>query len=510
MELHVTHSTVGYGEVIFDGAVEQGIDLDFMLPDYCPEILRILKCLVSPRIISRQISGGRVLLDGYAQIKILYLSIDSNVIHSADFRQEFSKTIELKESPEYAVVKVRAKTDYCNCRAVNERRVDVKAGITLCLKVYAKKSEEILESISGMGVEVLSGVSPISALAGASQKQFSVKETVPFGGAYDQIQSILRCETSSVINDYRVISGKVILKGEAMVHLFYSAGESGQNLEHLDFNIPINQIIDVSGIDEGCTAEIKLEIVGENVSLSESDGKPSVMVELMIMACCRCYRNTQIGIVSDAFSTKYDSSVKVKSFKPMCLVWSGCQMALIKAKTELSEMDLSQILDLWCCPVITSCRCEHEKVVIEGRLITNVIATDSSGLPFCFERTLEFEQTLEIPESGFDLSCEADLCITGCSYSITGNELEIRCEANFEISLFNQPMHQMVCKIDVDEDSPKDMQGHSALTLYFAEDQESVWEIAKRYNASMNRILEENELEDLMIPSRRMLIIPII
>ena len=35
-------------EAVYDGCQEQPIDLDISLPDYCPDIQRVLKCQVNP------------------------------------------------------------------------------------------------------------------------------------------------------------------------------------------------------------------------------------------------------------------------------------------------------------------------------------------------------------------------------------------------------------------------------------------------------------------------------
>ena len=63
-------------EVVFDGQTEQGVELDYVLPDYYPEIFKILKCTLTPRIISYSASGdSKLTLDGVVYIKVLYLEI---------------------------------------------------------------------------------------------------------------------------------------------------------------------------------------------------------------------------------------------------------------------------------------------------------------------------------------------------------------------------------------------------------------------------------------------------
>ena len=77
MELKVSHDTVSINEVIFEGSAEQPVDLDINLPDYCPDISRILKCRLMPAVSVRQITGDRLQVEGKTQVVILYVD-DTN------------------------------------------------------------------------------------------------------------------------------------------------------------------------------------------------------------------------------------------------------------------------------------------------------------------------------------------------------------------------------------------------------------------------------------------------
>ena len=62
-------------EIIFDGQTEQGVELDYVLPDYCPDIFKILSCSLTPKIVSYSVSSdGKLSLDGVVYIKALYLT----------------------------------------------------------------------------------------------------------------------------------------------------------------------------------------------------------------------------------------------------------------------------------------------------------------------------------------------------------------------------------------------------------------------------------------------------
>ena len=70
MEYQLENENCFVCEKVFEGNSEQAVDLDFSLPDYCPDIERILKCRICPSVMSKNISGDRLDVDGVAVIRL--------------------------------------------------------------------------------------------------------------------------------------------------------------------------------------------------------------------------------------------------------------------------------------------------------------------------------------------------------------------------------------------------------------------------------------------------------
>ena len=73
------YQSVGSLETVYDGKLEQAVDGDITLPEYCPDILRILKCGMEPSIHAVQATGERVSIDGSARITVLYAAEDGSL-----------------------------------------------------------------------------------------------------------------------------------------------------------------------------------------------------------------------------------------------------------------------------------------------------------------------------------------------------------------------------------------------------------------------------------------------
>ena len=72
MSIELTTRNMGFEEIYYDNFAEQGIDCDITLPDYCPDIMRIIKCSVSNSITNSNLTGDRATAECVVKIKIIY------------------------------------------------------------------------------------------------------------------------------------------------------------------------------------------------------------------------------------------------------------------------------------------------------------------------------------------------------------------------------------------------------------------------------------------------------
>jgi LysM repeat protein len=62
----------------------------------------------------------------------------------------------------------------------------------------------------------------------------------------------------------------------------------------------------------------------------------------------------------------------------------------------------------------------------------------------------------------------------------------------------------------LDENAPLERKRREALKVYFAEENDNVWDIARDNNASVDEIMQINGLSEDTFKSRKMILIPII
>ena len=71
--------TLGFCEKNPDLTTEYPIEAEINLPDYCPEIKRILRCGIRTDILSVQNISGRVNIQGNADITVIYIGDNDKI-----------------------------------------------------------------------------------------------------------------------------------------------------------------------------------------------------------------------------------------------------------------------------------------------------------------------------------------------------------------------------------------------------------------------------------------------
>lgn len=515
MELQLKKEPVFLNEVIYDGQTEQGVEFDYVLPDYYPDIFKILRCSLTPGISSYSISGSQLFIDGAVLIKILYLAEDCVNIHCVEQKYTYSKTLELTKAADRASVSIQTKTDYSNCRAVSGRRFDVRGAVSCKIKAYAQRTVEIISDADNLETksEILSYCG--NKLIGGGQ--FVIREDIETGTGKGGISGIIHTDAYAVINDIKVIAGKAVIKGEAKVKALYlvKVDEETQDTEVMEAAIPISRIIDIDGLDDtySCCADIRVMDCGLEIKPSDSGESRILGCDLTVDCKITASKDTSVSVLTDLFSTEYETDFTKATVKAEYSPVQIQRQLTHKTSLECKEGSLEEIFDCRCDLTGVSCRFNGEgSLIILGQLISQAIGRLSdTGTPVFIEKSEAVELSCECGFNDDNCVIDQSTQITDVSFNINGDstaELRITISLNGIISKVKNV--QIIEDVILDSDKPKEKSTEYALKMYYAEEKESVFAIAKRYNTKPEAIREENELEEETLSEPCLLLIPIV
>lgn len=510
MELNLHKQSITINEAVHDGTLEQPIECDALLPDYCPDIIGVLKCVVSTHIGNTSVGGNRLTIEGTALAHVYYSAEGGEVRHT-EYKIPFAKSLELKGTPNFPVVAVRPSVDYVNCRAVNQRRVDIRGALSLAVKVTDSKEQQIISDAQGGGLQLRREMAGGTDLIGQYETTFGIEENLDLGYGKPSINTIVRTDCRVNVQDYKVIGGKVVAKGDLLLHICYQSMDGGSNLEVMEYTLPISQIIDAQGADDECICDVEMFVASCDVQpAQDGDGEYRIFeLEAKIKAAVTVYRHKEISVISDCYSISHDSSCKRRPISFTKLLSVVRESVMHKATLDLPE-GIDCVLDSWCEVEDLSWKAEMGVISLSLKVNVSMFARMEDGSCKYFEQQSECEHKISIPGRCEDISFEPTADVYSSAYNLLGKEkIDIRCEICIKGCIFCEVKCDSLDEIMVNEDSPK-VKEKNKLYIYYAQPGESIWDIAKHYNTSAAAIWDENNATSDILEGMAMLLIPIL
>lgn len=495
----------------FNTCKEIPIDIDFSLPDYCPDIQKILKCKVTPNISSRNISGGVLNIEGFAHINLLYVDSDMAKIQCAENSVPFSCNIEIKNQTDNAVVYTKACVEYINCRAISPRKIDLHGALNMCVNINSKKTLEITKNVLGEDIEQKTESVTTSKLCGIGQQQFSISETLEIPESKNPPHCIICSEAKMLLTEYKIMPNKVVVKGNALVNILYTDDMASNNTEKVEYEIPISQIIDVPGVTEDCTCAITSEILSCNISIQEKSENSNNLIscEIKAAASVAAFENENVDIVSDVYSTEYKTEQKVENIELLKLENILSEEFTHTDNISIAEPKIESIIDLFAdiCSVQTNFT--DSNLNFKGKINLYILANSIEGTPVYAERTLEFNHSKPFDGNFENIISDATAIVLSQGYSDPKNDnVNVKININLYAPIYSLQKYPMVSAVSANENQKTDKDPEASLTLYYATAGENVWDIARNHCTGADAIKAENNFTENTVPEDGMILIP--
>ena len=495
---------------IFDGSVTQQVELDYILPDYYPEIFNILSVRLIPSIERRSLGASRLDFELGVLVKMVYLS-ESGEVSAVEQSLSYGKSQEMPGTFKSPVISISAVPESVGCKVVNKRRVDIKGVVSAYILVLADEEKEAVSRAVGGGIQLKRTLVTFPSKRISVNKRISVSEEIDLGSACQGIKTVLRTNSAITSLEKRILSGKLLIKGEAEVALLYLSSEK-EEPQSVKFSLTFTQISDVEGLDEHYDVSLSGAITRTNITQTGKSDPSIIGCELAIEIDMLAMRFESAELAVDAYSTLCESSVELTTER-----LESAPIAVNESKREKTTLtyrdgEISSVI--FAGAEVGRIKEYGEKngsTVLRGLITFYAYAKNEDGRLIYLETKEQLELSLSASESESCQRAQVRGAVLGSSYKLTAsNALEITVDIRLTGFIYEDCEKSFVINVLPDDTKPLESDSKTAIKLYFAKKGEEPWDIAKSCRASLEAISEENELDSERLEEDRMILIPLV
>lgn len=499
------------------------LDDDYNVPDYRPDIVKVLKEKGELHFDEAKAAAGAAWLKGRLVFKVLYRSDQENgKISCLKGEIPFQEKLNMDGVQEYDVIQASGEIEDLTIGVIHSRKISVRAVILLKTEEPREKEDELCVGIEADdGCEKRYRNTNILQLLCMKRDQCRQKSEITLPSSKPNVQEILWKSLEIRNLDTKMGQDGVKLSGEVLISVLYQEEEETDRVQWYETVIPLDCGVEC---DAGTEADIIYKVKARPASMElevkpDYDGEERVLVlELVMNLDIRVWKEQEISMLEDVYSLK-------KEIIPVC---TGVTLHHISVKNDsqcrlTEQMELAESQE----KILQICSCEgtvhlesteltEQGVRAEGILVTELLyITTDDQMPIGSAREIyPFEQLIEIPqqtarternkleelealERKNKLQTELDCRISQLSaVMLDQDHVEIKAVIGLDLLAFEQEQIDNITDMREEPLDMEQLQKRPGLVGYIAKDGDSLWSIAKENHTTVEDILRDNHRTD--------------
>ena len=492
-------------EKILDTVSQQPVDMDFTLPDYCADMEKILKCSLTPKIYTRNLSGGQLRVEGASLIRVIYCDSNRGAIRCCEQTLPFSATFPVNSDAADHIILTHTKSEYLNCRALTPRRLTIHGAFSLYATVVAQNMCSVCCQSDYNDLQVKTESQDICELCEFTQELANISEAVSVR-TDKNLESIVRSELNAMLTDVSVTGDKIILKGEMTLRILYICDVATGETDRFVYVFPFTQALSAATPDTA-VRDIRLQVLSYELLLRNEliTDEPVVNLEAKLSVSLMGYKTDTITYIADAYSTCNCTELSSENAKFCSDIHTLATSSAVKTSVNLGDKNISRILDIFTEECFVNSSTEDSTLHHSGNVNVCILACTDEGEIISLERQVDVHTEESLQKAYSDVA-SSSCTVTSVSFRLgDDNSMELRLDVRFSTTVCNlcsfRQVTQVLC---ADNNSAA---SSCPLTLYYAHKGECVWEIAKRYRAHIDTLCKDNPITEDTLSDDQMLMI---
>ncbi|MBQ8827780.1 MAG: DUF3794 domain-containing protein [Clostridia bacterium] len=492
-------------------------DSDHAVPENMPDISYILANDAAVTVDKISTESDRITVDISIIYNILYMNeSELSEPQSLTVKTTHAVAVSAQGIDSDCICKVKCCAEQTEITNFTGRRFSVRCAVKCASNIESTSELAIPIGIDGISdIQTAEDPYTVSTTAESTTNYLDISEKVelPLGKA--AFKCLLKNDACISDISFTTASNELTVKGNLNVCTLYVAEDNSKTLQVIENQIPFSETIFIERDDDSVIWNVSAVLNSFSAEATEdNDGELRMLSVTAIIKIDAVAHETVAGkILSDAYSLSQDFLLPTRQID----IYTKCnevssQFVLKTLASVPEEMpEISEIVSITGQIGQTDVTSDEGYAVIEGIAICDIlyISKDSTKPIGAFSVQIPFTQQVDRRDITASSVTDINLNINHTSFSILSpNETEIRIAITAQGEIMTPGTMTVITDISESSDRTVSRENQPSILLYIVQPGDSLWKIAKRYNAPIEILKSINNIDDDMIMPGQKLFIP--
>lgn len=497
------------------------LDDDYNVPDYRPDIVKIIREQGELKLDEVKPALGAVWIKGKLVFRVLYRSDQENgKISCLKGELPFQEKLNMDGMTEYDPVRVTGEIEDLTVGVIHSRKLNLRAVVVLRGISETVNIQEVSDGIDcGEGCMQLRNEVEASEQLLAKHDVCRQRNEIALPSSKPNIREILWRSVELRNIGSRLDKEGLHLTGEILLSVLYQEEEEPDRIQWYETTLPLDcgtefGLEHAEG-DQGIFYKVQIEDVGKELEVKpDYDGEERMLVlDLQVHVYIRAWQESKLQLLEDVYSLKENLVPSRSTVALEHLLVKNDAVCKVTEQMELEE-NQEKILQICSCEGkahIDRTEQRENGIFVEGTLGVHLlyITTDDQMPVGATYKLFPFEQLIELPRTKQPVRIEQECNMVQLSAAMLDqSHAEIKASIGVNVLAFAREVREHIIAVGEEPIDWEALQQLPGLVGYIVKKGDTLWNIAKEFHTTVEAIMATNQKksDDLQIGEKLLIV----
>ncbi len=474
---------------------------DFTLPDYLPELRKIIRIDATVIPSGKFIGSGKAELAGSVAYNLIYSDAEGKLC-ATSLSSDYELSVPLPSDHGELYLAVDSMAENTQCRLSGPRKLSLRTSVKSKIHIYSRESVAEIVDDSAPDLQTLECAVCAMVTRCATSGEFSLSDGIAIDGFTTDTLRTNYASADLAVREARIMPDGVLCRGEVIVKCNLSPTE-GEPFT-VTKKLPFEQIVPTdTERAQNCIAYGRCSYL--QCTLSPTPEACELNIELSAELDTECMGNAELYMMSDAYSTEYASYPNYKTETFTQLVGSTMGNYTVdssRLRTE-EEGGIISVIDTKGKAEIMSITQKDKKAVVSGEcridILTSSQKSEGEGVEYgSSEITFPFKLETDLRVNGDErIDYDPHVSVAMTRARLDGDSIYADAEIFLSLKASKKEQYKLLDSIRFDTEEKRSRPTGQIIATY-VEDGDTLFSVAKKYGVDYRALAEQNGIPDTL------------